>query len=229
MNSLPTLEPATDEACCAPAGAPALGAEEAKQKALVFKALADPNRLRLLSIVKAEASGESCVCDLTEPLDLGQPTVSHHLKILVDAGLLHREKRGTWAYYSLVPGALEQRPDSWRPCDRASTVRGHDPSHARRRLAGRPTDLPCRNRHRPRHLRIRGARLGAVQHLEAGPPPARRRSLGWRHPWLGCRLPRLCPPRLLRRGRTLRLHRNRSTREGLGRCAAAGLGGIHRA
>ena len=73
-----------------------------------FKALADPNRLRLLSIVKAEASGESCVCDLTEPLDLGQPTVSHHLKILVDAGLLHREKRGTWAYYSLVPGALEQ-------------------------------------------------------------------------------------------------------------------------
>ena len=109
MNLLPLLEPVTDEeACCAPAGAPALGAEEAKQKALVFKALADPNRLRLLSIVKAEASGESCVCDLTGPLDLGQPTVSHHLKILVDAGLLHREKRGTWAYYSLVPGALEQ-------------------------------------------------------------------------------------------------------------------------
>ncbi len=108
MNPLSILEPATDETCCAPAGTPALGAEEAKQKALVFKALADPNRLRLLSIVKAEASGESCVCDLTEPLDLGQPTVSHHLKILVDAGLLHREKRGTWAYYSLVPGALEQ-------------------------------------------------------------------------------------------------------------------------
>jgi len=107
MNSLPILEPVTDEACCAPAGMPALGAEEAKQKALVFKALADPNRLRLLSIVKAESSGESCVCDLTGPLDLGQPTVSHHLKILVEAGLLHREKRGTWAYYSLVPGALE--------------------------------------------------------------------------------------------------------------------------
>ncbi|MET4097193.1 DNA-binding transcriptional ArsR family regulator [Arthrobacter sp. UYCu712] len=53
-------------------------------------------------------SGEACVCDLTEPLELGQPTVSHHLKILVDAGLLHREKRGTWAYYSLVPGALER-------------------------------------------------------------------------------------------------------------------------
>ncbi|MFP5368222.1 MAG: ArsR/SmtB family transcription factor, partial [Actinomycetes bacterium] len=82
--------------------------EEAQQKALVFKALADPNRLRLLSIVKAAEGGEACVCDLTEPLDLGQPTVSHHLKILVEAGLLHREKRGTWAYYSVVPGALER-------------------------------------------------------------------------------------------------------------------------
>jgi ArsR family transcriptional regulator len=108
MKSLPVLKPTTDETCCAPAGTPALGAEEAKRKALVFKALADPNRLRLLSIVKAEASGESCVCDLTGPLDLGQPTVSHHLKILVEAGLLHREKRGTWAYYSIVPGALER-------------------------------------------------------------------------------------------------------------------------
>ncbi|NHW49298.1 helix-turn-helix transcriptional regulator [Paenarthrobacter sp. MSM-2-10-13] len=107
MNTLQTLEPAVDASCCVPAGTPALTAEQAQQKALVFKALADPNRLRLLSIVKAEASGESCVCDLTEPLDLGQPTVSHHLKILVDAGLLHREKRGTWAYYSLIPGALD--------------------------------------------------------------------------------------------------------------------------
>lgn len=85
-----------------------MSVEEAAQRALVFKALADPNRLRLLSIVKAEASGESCVCDLTTPLQLGQPTVSHHLKILVEAGLLKREKRGTWAYYSLVPGALER-------------------------------------------------------------------------------------------------------------------------
>ncbi|KRE47600.1 ArsR family transcriptional regulator [Arthrobacter sp. Soil736] len=107
MNLLPILEPATDEACCAPAGTPALGAEEAKQKALVFKALADPNRLRLLSIIKASSSGATCVCDLTDPLDLGQPTVSHHLKILVEAGLLHREKRGTWAYFSLAPGALD--------------------------------------------------------------------------------------------------------------------------
>jgi ArsR family transcriptional regulator len=82
--------------------------EEAKQAALVFRALADPNRVRLLSLVKAGEAGERCVCDLTEPLSLGQPTVSHHLKILVDAGLLHREKRGTWAYYSVVPGALDR-------------------------------------------------------------------------------------------------------------------------
>lgn len=101
-------EPAAADACCTTAGAPALGAEEALSKALLFKALADPSRLRLLSIVKASDGGEACVCDLTEPLELGQPTVSHHLKILVDAGLLHREKRGTWAYYSLVPGALER-------------------------------------------------------------------------------------------------------------------------
>ncbi|MBT2596428.1 helix-turn-helix transcriptional regulator [Arthrobacter sp. ISL-72] len=107
MNSSQAVAPELDASCCPPPAA-ALSAEDARQKALVFKALSDPNRLRLLSFVKADESGESCVCDLTEPLDLGQPTVSHHLKILVDAGLLHRQKRGTWAYYSLVPGALER-------------------------------------------------------------------------------------------------------------------------
>lgn len=107
MNPLQTLDSAVGASCCVPSARPALSPEDAQQKALVFKALADPNRLRLLSIVKAEESGESCVCDLTGPLDLGQPTVSHHLKILVEAGILHREKRGTWAYYSLVPGALD--------------------------------------------------------------------------------------------------------------------------
>ncbi|WP_144672384.1 metalloregulator ArsR/SmtB family transcription factor [Arthrobacter sp. U41] len=108
MTALQIVEPASAAACCTSSGLPVLGPEEAQGKAQLFKALADPNRLRLLSIVKASDGGEACVCDLTEPLDLGQPTVSHHLKILVDAGLLHREKRGTWAYYSLVPGALER-------------------------------------------------------------------------------------------------------------------------
>jgi ArsR family transcriptional regulator, arsenate/arsenite/antimonite-responsive transcriptional repressor len=111
MNLLQALEAEADASFCTPSGKPALGAKEAQRRASVFKALADPNRLRLLSIVKAGDSGEACVCDLTEPLDLGQPTVSHHLKILVDAGLLNREKRGTWAYYSLVPGALDEAAD----------------------------------------------------------------------------------------------------------------------
>ncbi|MBM7780923.1 ArsR/SmtB family transcription factor [Arthrobacter tumbae] len=108
MNTAQTLESSLDAPCCLPSEQPAISLEDAQQRAAMFKALADPNRLRLLSIVKAGESGEACVCDLTEPLDLGQPTVSHHLKILVEAGLLHREKRGTWAYYSLVPGALDR-------------------------------------------------------------------------------------------------------------------------
>ncbi len=82
-------------------------AEAAEQLARSLKAIADPARLRLLSIVAAHEGGEACVCDLVDPLELSQPTVSHHLKILVDAGLLHRDKRGVWAYYSLVPGALQ--------------------------------------------------------------------------------------------------------------------------
>lgn len=108
MNTVLTA-PASDElACCEPSATAALDSVEAHESARILKALADPNRLRLLSIVKAGDGGEACVCDLTEPLGLGQPTVSHHLKILVDAGFLEREKRGVWAYYSLVPGALEK-------------------------------------------------------------------------------------------------------------------------
>lgn len=109
MNASRTLElTPVGTACCEPSAPPALTAEDAVDRAVVFKALADPNRLRLLSIVKNAPGGEACVCDLTEPLNLGQPTVSHHLKIMVDAGLLHREKRGTWAYYSLIEGTLER-------------------------------------------------------------------------------------------------------------------------
>ena len=75
---------------------------------IVFEALADPTRLRLLSIVAASADSEACVCDLIEPVGLSQPTVSHHLKILTTAGFLSRSKRGTWAYFKLVPGALDR-------------------------------------------------------------------------------------------------------------------------
>jgi ArsR family transcriptional regulator len=95
-------------ACCAPITRQAMPAEQAEVMARTMKALADPARLRLLSMVAAHEDDEACVCDLTEPLGLSQPTVSHHLKILVDAGFLTRSKRATWAYYRLVPGALDQ-------------------------------------------------------------------------------------------------------------------------
>ncbi|WP_218974372.1 metalloregulator ArsR/SmtB family transcription factor [Streptomyces sp. NP160] len=93
--------------CCAPLVREPLSAEDAVVLARTLKAVADPARLRLLSLVASHDGGEACVCDLTEPLGLSQPTVSHHLKVLVEAGLLTRDKRGVWAYYALVPGALD--------------------------------------------------------------------------------------------------------------------------
>ncbi|KQZ83126.1 ArsR family transcriptional regulator [Microbacterium sp. Root166] len=95
-------------ACCAPLVREPLTAAEADQLATTMKALADPTRLRLLSIVAASENSEACVCDLIEPVGLSQPTVSHHLKILTTAGFLTRTKRGTWAYFALVPGALDR-------------------------------------------------------------------------------------------------------------------------
>ncbi len=74
----------------------------------MFKALADPVRLRLLSIVASHPGGEACVCDLSSAFDLTQPTVSHHLRVLREAGLLECERRGTWVYYRVVPTALAQ-------------------------------------------------------------------------------------------------------------------------
>lgn len=106
----------TEAPCSVPAqGQEALLAAEAEALAARFKALADPNRLRILSVVSSSPEAETCVCDLSEPLSLGQPTVSHHLKILVAAGLLNREKRGVWAYYSLVPGAMDALAASLAP------------------------------------------------------------------------------------------------------------------
>ncbi len=93
--------------CCPPRTGSALGVDEAEQLAAVLKAVAEPTRLRLLSMVAASEGQQACVCDLTEPVGLSQPTVSHHMKVLVDAGLLEREKRGVWAYYRLVPERLE--------------------------------------------------------------------------------------------------------------------------
>jgi ArsR family transcriptional regulator, arsenate/arsenite/antimonite-responsive transcriptional repressor len=92
--------------CCSPVVGQIIPTWEAETLAARFKALADPTRLRLISLVAAHKEAEACVCELTDPVGLSQPTVSHHLKILVDAGILIREQRGKWAYYRLVPDTL---------------------------------------------------------------------------------------------------------------------------
>lgn len=92
--------------CCAPLGVDPLGDAAARQLAHAFKALADPVRLRLLSIIAAAPSGEVCACDLTAPVGKSQPTVSHHLKILREAGLITSRKHGTWVHYRAVPDEL---------------------------------------------------------------------------------------------------------------------------
>ena len=92
--------------CCGTASGRALDEAQATELAEVFKALADPARLRLLSIIATAAEGEACACDLVEPLGRSQPTISHHLAMLVEAGLLTREKRGRWAWYRVVPERL---------------------------------------------------------------------------------------------------------------------------
>ncbi|HTR68599.1 MAG TPA: metalloregulator ArsR/SmtB family transcription factor [Mycobacteriales bacterium] len=92
--------------CCTPLDRQPLSAAAAAELAVVLKALAEPTRLRLLSLIAAHADGEACVCDLSEPIELTQPTVSHHLKVLHDAGLVTRERRGTWVYYKAVPERL---------------------------------------------------------------------------------------------------------------------------
>lgn len=103
-----TLLPITDvSACCTTITREVISGDNAEVLARSLKALADPARLRLISLIAASEGAEACACDLTEPLGLSQPTVSHHLKVLVDAGYLEREKRGTWAWFRLAPGALE--------------------------------------------------------------------------------------------------------------------------
>jgi ArsR family transcriptional regulator len=93
-------------ACCTPLSGTAISAEQAEQIAPLLKALADPVRLRLLSLIASSTTGEACVCDLNGAFDLTQATISHHLKVLHSAGLLDREKRGVWVYYAVRLEAL---------------------------------------------------------------------------------------------------------------------------
>ena len=106
MATSPTTTlPIAVTACCAPLGARSLSDDQAEATARVFKALADPHRVKIVNLL-ATSPTPVCVCEFTDPLGLSQPTVSHHLKQLVQAGLLEREQRGTWAYYSLRRDAL---------------------------------------------------------------------------------------------------------------------------
>jgi len=96
-----------DENCCTPTAQPTIGQEQAEAAATLFAALADPTRLGILNLL-AESRSEVCVCDITGSFKLGQPTISHHLRILKEAGMVTGDKRGKWVYYSLVAGKAEE-------------------------------------------------------------------------------------------------------------------------
>ncbi|OHU75867.1 ArsR/SmtB family transcription factor, partial [Mycobacteroides chelonae] len=96
------------QACCSPLSGGILDGPSAERIAQIFKALSDPARVKLISLISAAEDGQACLCDLTAPVGLSQPTVSHHMKMLVDVGLVHREQRGKWAYYRLDAAAFGQ-------------------------------------------------------------------------------------------------------------------------
>ena len=108
---LPVTVQGEPAACCPPMARAPLGEEAAAGLSRMFKAMADPIRLRLLSLIASFEGGEACVCDLTGPFDVSQPTISHHLKVLREAGLVGSERRGTWVYYWVLPAALNRLAD----------------------------------------------------------------------------------------------------------------------
>ncbi|MGT2462789.1 ArsR/SmtB family transcription factor [Sinomonas atrocyanea] len=101
------LTPVQAVACCSPLAREPISEDVAAQVAVMLKALGEPVRLRLMSLVASHEGGEACVCDLNDAFELSQPTISHHLKVLHEAGLLGREKRGVWAYYRVRTEVLE--------------------------------------------------------------------------------------------------------------------------
>src|SRR6185437_14757238 len=105
-KSLPVLSPVDTVACCSPLTREPLSEQAAEQIAPLLKALADPVRLRLMSLVASHEGAEACICDLNPAFDLTQPTISHHMKVLHEAGLVDRDKRGVWVYYRIRPQAL---------------------------------------------------------------------------------------------------------------------------
>ena len=115
--------PVDDEAlCCSPVMREPLDADKAVTLSRVFKALGEPVRLRLLSLIASHAGGEACVCDLTGAFELSGPTISHHLKVLREAGVIEGERRGTWIYYRVRPDTLRLLSDSLVPAQDAAVT-----------------------------------------------------------------------------------------------------------
>jgi ArsR family transcriptional regulator len=108
LDLIPAGSEASAEVCAIPLVREPMDETAATGLALVFKALGDPVRLRLVSLIGAHQGGEVCVCELTEAFELTQPTISHHLKVLREAGIITSERRGTWVYYRLEPAALDR-------------------------------------------------------------------------------------------------------------------------
>ncbi|MEU0406652.1 metalloregulator ArsR/SmtB family transcription factor [Streptomyces griseorubiginosus] len=112
-----------DDGCCPGLASAPLDENQAADLAKIFKALGDPVRLRLMSMIASRGEGgEVCVCDLTPAFDLSQPTISHHLKLLRQAGLIDCERRGTWVYYWVLPGALERLAAFLTPAEPAAVL-----------------------------------------------------------------------------------------------------------
>ena len=116
LQALPVLDQPEVVACCAPLSAEVLNEADAQMLSRQFAALADPVRLRLVSLLSTAAGGAVCACDLVEPVGKSQPTVSHHLKVLAEAGLVTSERRGRNVWYGVVPAALEALRTALAPC-----------------------------------------------------------------------------------------------------------------
>jgi ArsR family transcriptional regulator len=114
-NSLTLIEPESLAACCSPMTGGVVSDATAELLARVFKALSDPTRVKLISLIAAAPDGEACICDMTAPVGLTQPTVSHHMRLLVEAGLATRDQRGKWAYYRVVPEVLRSLAAALEP------------------------------------------------------------------------------------------------------------------
>lgn len=114
-STLQLIQPDEIAACCSPVTGGVVSDETAETLARMFKALGDPTRVKLLSMIAAAPAGEACICDMTDPVGLSQPTVSHHMKLLAEAGLVTREKRGKLAYYRVVPEVLRSLATALAP------------------------------------------------------------------------------------------------------------------